>query len=137
MVPAGFSFLERLPLTPTGKVDRKALPAPAFSGTGPSAPPRDALEERVAAAWRSVLGVAEIGVHDNFFDLGGNSLLLYRVYSLLRETRPDLRVVDLFRYTTVEELAAYLGQAEGAEDGELARSVSRAQARRAARRARC
>jgi hypothetical protein len=88
----------------------------------------------VAGAWCEALGVAEVGVHDNFFDLGGTSLLLYRVFSTLRELRGDLRVVDLFRHTTVESLAAHLAGAEGAGAGALAAGRSRAEERRAARR---
>jgi len=133
MVPGAFVALERLPLTPNGKVDRRALPAPVFAAGASSPPPRNAMEERVAEAWRGVLDAAEIGVHDNFFDLGGSSMLLYRVYSRLREIRPDLRVVDLFRYTTVEELARHLESGAAADTGDLSRSRSRGEARRAAR----
>jgi hypothetical protein len=94
------------------------------------------MEARVAGVWRDVLGVDRIGVHDNFFDLGGTSLLLYRVYSRLRELRADLRVVDLFRFTTVGELAAYLGADAVDDDAELAESRARAQERRGRRRVR-
>ncbi|HEX8903229.1 MAG TPA: phosphopantetheine-binding protein, partial [Longimicrobiaceae bacterium] len=76
----------------------------------------------------------EIGVHDNFFDLGGTSMLLYRVYSRLRELRGDLKVVDLFRYPTVEELAQFLEPGAARDTGDLDESRSRGQARRAARR---
>ena len=109
LVPGAFVFLPRLPLTPNGKVDRAALPAPEQGGGAPVSPAaRDPIEARVAEVWKSVLGRDTVGVHDNFFDLGGTSLLLYRVYSRLREIRPGLRVVDLFRYTTVEALARFL-----------------------------
>ncbi|HYH80545.1 MAG TPA: amino acid adenylation domain-containing protein, partial [Longimicrobium sp.] len=136
MVPSACVVLDALPTTPNGKLDRRALPAPETARGAEPLPPRDALEARVAEAWGEVLGAARVGVHDNFFDLGGTSLLLYRVYSRLRELRADLRVVDLFRYTTVEELAAYLG-ADAADDAaELAESRARAQERRARRRVR-
>jgi amino acid adenylation domain-containing protein len=136
MVPAAFVALERLPLTPNGKLDRRALPAPEQKARDVSASlPRNELEERVAAAWREVLGVGEIGVDDNFFDLGGNSLLLARVFARLREVRGDLRIVDLFRHTTVEALAAHLGAAEAPRDmRHLAQSLSRGEERRASRR---
>jgi aryl carrier-like protein len=92
------------------------------------------MERQVAEVWTSVLSLPELGVHDNFFDLGGTSLLLYRVYSRLREIRPDLRLVDLFRYTTVESLAAHMA-AETPQGAEfLSQSRSRAAERRAARR---
>ncbi|HEX8904850.1 MAG TPA: amino acid adenylation domain-containing protein, partial [Longimicrobiaceae bacterium] len=134
MVPAAIVVLETLPRTPSGKVDRRAVPAPVFAGGGASSPaPRNELEERVAEVWRSVLGVQEIGVHDNFFDLGGTSMLLYRVHSKLRSLRQDLRVVDLFRYTSVEELARYLDPDTQDAGDDLARSRSRGEARRAAR----
>jgi amino acid adenylation domain-containing protein len=134
MVPATFVALDRLPLSANGKVDRRALPAPADAAGTPHLSPRSAAETAVAAAWQEVLGVDRVGVHDNFFDLGGSSLLLYRVYSLLRELRADLRVVDLFRYPTVEALAGHLDQ-DGARDaGLLAQSRARADERRAARR---
>ncbi|HET7460811.1 MAG TPA: amino acid adenylation domain-containing protein [Longimicrobium sp.] len=133
MVPGAIVKVDALPLTPNGKLDRRALPAPGAEGGGAVLPPRDAVEERVAQAWAEVLGAARVGVHDNFFDLGGTSLLLYRVFSRLRDLRADLRVVDLFRYTTVEALAAYLS--EGAADtGALADGRARAEERRAARR---
>jgi hypothetical protein len=134
MVPAAFVIMHALPLTPNGKLDRKALPAPEFAGTADALPPRNALEQKVAEVWREVLGVPAAGVTDNFFDLGGTSLLLYRVFSSLREIRSGLKMVDLFRHTTVEALAAFLGEGEQGEDPALAASRARAQERRSARR---
>ena len=67
----------------------------------------------MAAVWREVLGVERVGVHDNFFDLGGTRLLLDRVYSRLRELRADLKVVDLFRHPTVERAGGAPGRAAG------------------------
>jgi hypothetical protein len=99
-------------------VDRKALQA-----IGRSAPdvlrertlPRDERERAVAAIWEEVLGVRGIGVHDNFFDLGGHSLLLPKVLTQLRALAArDLSMVDLFRYPTVHTLAAAMG--EGSQD---------------------
>jgi hypothetical protein len=95
--------------------------------------PRSALEEQVAAVWKSVLGVPAVGVHQNFFDVGGNSLLLYRVYSHLRAIRGDLNVVDLFRHTTVETLAAYLAGRDPRARADLAKSRRRGEERRVAR----
>ncbi|HSU17559.1 non-ribosomal peptide synthetase [Longimicrobium sp.] len=134
MVPSPIVFLDGLPRSPNGKLDRRALPAPEQGGGTASPAPRNELESLVAEVWREVVGAAEIGVHDNFFDLGGTSLLLYRVFSRLREARADLRMVDLFRYTTVEELAGYLAAAGTGDDAGLAESRSRAEERRAARR---
>jgi hypothetical protein len=98
-------------------VDRKALPAPAVSlaGDGRSyAAPRTPTENAIAQIWSAVLGMERVGVNDNFFDLGGYSLLLLRVHSRLRASlQPDLPFVALMQYPTVRTLASYLsGTAE-------------------------
>ncbi|MGH8759312.1 MAG: phosphopantetheine-binding protein, partial [Burkholderiales bacterium] len=112
MVPSHFVSLEALPLTLNGKVDRKALPAPAVSlpGDGRSyAAPRTPAENAIAQIWTAVLGIDRVGVNDNFFDLGGHSLLLLRAHSRLRASlRPDLPFVALMQYPTVRTLASYL-----------------------------
>jgi amino acid adenylation domain-containing protein len=108
MLPSAFVFLHRLPLTPGGKLDRRALPAPEPAPAAPSRPPREGLEARVAAVWREVLGRAEVGARESFFEAGGSSLLLYRVYARLRDISPGLRVVDFFRHPTIETIAAYM-----------------------------
>ncbi|HEX6908993.1 MAG TPA: amino acid adenylation domain-containing protein, partial [Longimicrobium sp.] len=138
MVPSAFVALDTLPQTRTGKVDPKTLPAPEYGAAAAAAgaAPRTEVEARVAAVWREVLGVERVGVHDNFFDLGGTSLLLYRVYSRLRDLRADLRVVDLFRHPTVEALAGHLGAEPAAAGAHLAESQSRAAGRRASLRGR-
>ena len=110
LVPATFTTLAKLPLTPSGKVDRRALPGPAAAGTGgPSAghrPPRTPLEERLAALWRQVLGVERVGIDDNFFDLGGDSILSIQIVA--RATREGIRLTprQLFEHQTVAALAA-------------------------------
>lgn len=118
MVPSRWIFLDAWPTTTRGKVDRKALQA-----IGRSAPdvlrertlPRDERERAVAAIWEEVLRVRGIGVHDNFFDLGGHSLLLPKVLTQLRALAArNLSMVDLFRYPTVHTLAAAMG--EGSQD---------------------
>jgi len=136
MVPSVFVPVDRLPLTPSGKVDRRALPAPGAASGPASLPPRDAMEARVAAVWREVLGVEEVGVRESFFDAGGSSLLLYRVYGRLREVRGDLRLVDLFRHPTVESLARFLAAGAppatngGGEEGDEGRRSRRRRAHR-------
>ncbi len=105
--PAHLVALPALPLTPNGKVDSSALPAPAPAPVVVSAPATP-TEERVSEVLRQLLGTAGIGVDHSFFDLGAHSLLLVRACELLRPLKPDLRVVDLFRYPTVRSLAAYL-----------------------------
>ena len=130
MVPNVFLVLDALPLTPNGKVDRKALPAPAVS----AGPARDDAAEalmtpaqrRVAGSWREVLRVDRIGLHDNFFDLGGHSLLLVKLHAALkREFASDLGLVELFQWTTVAAQAARLSGTAGS-DGALRRAQDRA-----------
>jgi amino acid adenylation domain-containing protein len=118
LVPGSFVFLDAWPLTPNGKIDRRALPAPRRAGAAaPEAagylPPRPGLERAIAAIWQEVLGVPRVGVRDNFFDLGGHSLLLARVQARLKEELPEaeLTMVDLLRHSTVGALAAFLGGA--------------------------
>ncbi len=117
MVPSAFVTLERLPLTPNGKTDRKALPAPAADAAGGEtetdcAAPHSDIENTLAAIWKQRLGVARIGRHDNFFDLGGHSLLIVQVQAQLRsQLGVDLPVVKLFQYPTLATLATHLGGA--------------------------
>ncbi|HYW08682.1 MAG TPA: amino acid adenylation domain-containing protein, partial [Longimicrobium sp.] len=110
MVPAAFVALDALPLSPSGKVDRRALPAPeaAPAGAHPALPPATELERRIAEAWSEVLAVKAAGVEDNFFDLGGHSLLLARVHRRLAEWAPALTVLDLFQYPTIRSLARFI-----------------------------
>ncbi|HYG62594.1 MAG TPA: amino acid adenylation domain-containing protein, partial [Thermoanaerobaculia bacterium] len=110
MVPSDFVALRTLPLTPSGKVDRKALPEPGALRLGPEtvyAEPKSALEQTVATVLREVLGIERVGLNDNFFDLGGHSLRLVRVAAVLEERlgRP-VQVLDLFRSPTVALLCA-------------------------------
>ncbi|MDP6740559.1 MAG: amino acid adenylation domain-containing protein [Planctomycetota bacterium] len=121
MVPAAFVVLEEFPLTANGKVDRKALPAPELdrSQSGESyRPPGSELEKTIAAIWQSALKVDEVGTRDNFFDLGGHSLSLMRVHGAIQKHRgTKIPMVEMFRFPTVEALAAFLaGDAETQED---------------------
>ncbi|GJL56924.1 MAG: hypothetical protein NPIRA02_40560 [Nitrospirales bacterium] len=108
MIPTRWVTLKKLPVTPNGKVDRQALPAPdeASSGTGKYAAPRTLTEERLVGIWTEVLGVECVGVHDNFFELGGHSLLATRVMTRLRSVcEVDLLLRTLFEAPTVAQLA--------------------------------
>ena len=109
MVPSAFVLLEKLPLTPNGKVDRKALPAPSEDRSGLSVdflPPSSPLEQQLATIWREVLRMNEIGVRDNFFDLGGNSLLAVQIISRIRESfDAELPISALFDAPTICLLA--------------------------------
>ncbi len=111
-VPSFFVSLEAMPLTPNGKVDRSALPDPPQLRrdlTGSSAAPASALEDLLAKLWAQVLGVEGIGRDDNFFDLGGHSLLVAKVHAqLLEELETDLTIVELFRFPTIRTLAQRL-----------------------------
>ncbi|MGA5222922.1 amino acid adenylation domain-containing protein [Streptomyces koyangensis] len=115
MVPAVFVTLDHLPLTPSGKVDRRSLPEPEVDadrlGTGYTAP-RDATEETLAAIWAEVLGVSRVGVHDNFFDLGGDSILSIQVVSRARQAGLRLTSRLLFLHQSVAALAAVAAPAE-------------------------
>jgi amino acid adenylation domain-containing protein len=119
MVPSAFVALEALPLTPNGKLDRKALPAPELASPDRAyVAPRRPLETALAAIWAEVLGVERVGVKENFFDLGGHSLLLMQVQARLGETLDrKIPIVDLFRFPTVAALAEHLG-GEGEGTGE-------------------
>ncbi|HEX2201827.1 MAG TPA: amino acid adenylation domain-containing protein [Longimicrobium sp.] len=112
MVPAAFVALPSLPLTPSGKVDRRALPAPDFAAeAGERAVPRSELERRIAAVWAEVLQLPRVGADESFFELGGNSLLLIWLHERLRQElgREELALVDLFHHPTVRAQAAFLG----------------------------
>jgi len=109
MVPTAWVFLSALPLSPAGKVDRRALPAPQAERMAERVAPRDADEETVLAIWREVLGRDDLGMTDDFFEAGGHSLVATRVMTRLRERAGvalPLRV--LFQHPTAEALAAAL-----------------------------
>ncbi|MFE6524065.1 non-ribosomal peptide synthase/polyketide synthase [Streptomyces sp. NPDC057794] len=107
MIPSAFVPLAHLPLTPNGKIDRGALPepGPTHTATGPHTPPRTDTERRIARIWSDVLGVARVGAHDNFFHLGGDSILSMQVVSRLRRDGLHLTTRDLFTHQTLAELA--------------------------------
>jgi acyl-coenzyme A synthetase/AMP-(fatty) acid ligase len=126
MLPQAYVELAALPLTPNRKVDRRALPEP--EGSRPRldtayVAPQGAAERRIAALWCQVLGVDRVGVDDNFFDLGGHSLLLVQVHERLTASFPELPLIELFMHPTVAALARRL--AGGAE---LHQQLAQAQA---------
>ncbi|MDM8520556.1 SDR family NAD(P)-dependent oxidoreductase [Anaerolineales bacterium HSG6] len=121
MIPAMFISLTSFPLTPNGKIDRKALPDPA-SYRPPQTDhiaPQTELEMQLLALWQTTLQQDDLGVTDNFFDLGGDSLLLTQIYQQLpqllpaEDHAPKLSMVDLFRYPTIRALTQHLSGSAG------------------------
>lgn len=121
MVPSAFVLLEAMPLTPNKKVDRQALPAPDYSGSGAVtqfAEPLDPVEDLLANIWARVLGLKNIGVHDNFFERGGHSLLATQVMSRIREAfHVELPLRALFESPTIADLAETLEAVIQAQQG--------------------
>jgi len=105
MVPAAVMVLERIPLTSNGKVDRKALPAPEFSGRGEYCGARNRKEEVLCRLFGEVLGVERVGVDDNFFEIGGDSILSIQLVSRARKEGLIITPRDVFQYGNVEGLA--------------------------------
>jgi amino acid adenylation domain-containing protein len=112
MLPSAVVLLDVLPLSPNGKLDRAALPAPEVTAAGNSgAPvsPQTELEQRIADIWRRVLGLKQVSVNDNFFDVGGDSLQLLEAHAELQKViSSDLPLTDLFEYSTISSLAQHL-----------------------------
>lgn len=134
MLPSSYVFLESFPLTTNGKVDRKRLPAEAGARAGVGAvrvEARTDLERKLAAVWREVLEVDQIGVDENFFDLGGHSLLLLPLHSRVKAVLEcDLTMMELFEHPTVRALAQHLSEESRAE--KVSEAAARAQKQRAA-----
>ncbi|WP_339548447.1 amino acid adenylation domain-containing protein, partial [Pseudomonas sp. RA_35y_Pfl2_P32] len=119
MVPAQIVVLARMPQTPNGKLDRKALPAPDWQARR-QVEPRTDQERQLAAIWCELLGLERVGVDDDFFELGGHSLLLTRLVSRIRDAFGlDLPIHTLFDYPSVGALAAQLAHAPAAADDGL------------------
>ncbi|MFM0530011.1 condensation domain-containing protein, partial [Paraburkholderia strydomiana] len=127
MVPSSYVELERFPLTPNGKLDRRALPAPevANSSRATYVAPHGETQAKLAAIWQQVLGVERVGAHDDFFLLGGHSLLAVRVLSAVRKEfgdAPGLRAV--FEHPRLEDFATLLSAAQAAGADDALRSAS-------------
>jgi amino acid adenylation domain-containing protein len=133
MVPAGFVTLEALPLNSSGKPDRAALlklaPSPGRAA-GEVILPQNQMERDLAAIWLSVLGVERVSVHDNFFDLGGHSLMMAQAHSRLQGLLGrEVPIVDLFRFPTIHQLAAHLAGSGAAAASQQAAAEQRGQER--------
>jgi acyl-coenzyme A synthetase/AMP-(fatty) acid ligase len=141
MLPGRFISLARMPLTPNGKIDRKALPAPKDSAPatrGAMVPPANELERAIAQCWEATLAVEAVGVEDNFFDIGGHSLLVVQLHRTLGEAlEQSISLVDLYRFPTIRALTNHLslaGSSSAAEQGaDRAQRRKQALARRGGR----
>ena len=109
MIPSAFVMLDSLPLTPSGKVDRKALPEPELERADSGkqfVPPRNAIENQLTKIWENLLKVQPVGITDNFFELGGHSLLTVRLIADIKKaTSKDLNVISVFKSPTIEQMA--------------------------------
>src|SRR5262249_40029765 len=121
MVPAAFMKLDSMPLTANGKIDRRALPAPDFTGGDSqehTRAPRTPTEEVLAAIWADVLHIERVGADDNYFELGGHSLSATQVISRIRQAfQVELPVRELFEFPTVAGLAASIERRQRNQDG--------------------
>jgi acyl carrier protein len=136
MVPSSYVFLDSLPLTTNGKVDRKALPKPDTIRPNLEetfVAPTGAVESALAEIWAEVLGLERVGVHDNFFDLGGHSLLLMQLHGKINEKfQTDISLVELFEHSTVYAQAKRLSN-QGSATAETASEEEQAQTLRSGR----
>lgn len=119
MVPSAYVLLNSFPMTANGKIDRKALPVPKIdSSSMPDDYNLGETERIIASIWREVLKTDKIGVNQNFFDVGGHSLLLAQVRSrLVKAFNKDISMMDLFRYPTIHKLSEFINGGEKSEPG--------------------
>ncbi|MFO0760432.1 MAG: amino acid adenylation domain-containing protein [Byssovorax sp.] len=116
MIPALFITIPALPLTPNGKIDRRALPAPEEkTEAGGHAEPSTAVEKLLAEIWADVMGVEKVGIHDNFFEHGGDSILNIQIVARARQSGLQLTPKHIFLHPTIAELAAVAGTIESSE----------------------
>ncbi|MCB9251757.1 MAG: non-ribosomal peptide synthase/polyketide synthase, partial [Flavobacteriales bacterium] len=111
MIPQWWVELESIPLTPNGKVDKKALPEVDAEGqrSGSYVAPHNQTQQKLVEIWQGLLGVEKVGIEDNFFELGGHSILAMRLRSeIFRNLNLDVQIKDLFQYNTISELDAFL-----------------------------
>ncbi|MFN8494520.1 MAG: amino acid adenylation domain-containing protein [Caldilineaceae bacterium] len=128
MIPSAFVVLDQLPLTPNGKLNRRALPAPDLSDLGLDTvytPPQTETEVLLVAIWQEVLGVARVGIQDNFFAMGGHSLLAMQIASRIRSAlKVDLPLRPLLEHATVHGLADYIDDLRLGQQLQQGKSVS-------------
>jgi aryl carrier-like protein len=123
MVPGSFTELEALPMTINGKLDKRKLPAPTFNSGEDYIAPRTELETQLCAIWQEVLGVEQVGIEDNFFRIGGDSIISIQLVSKLRRAGFSIQVKSIFDAPTVSQQAHLLAQSDvqliDAEQGRL------------------
>lgn len=131
MLPARIVVLDQMPLTPNGKIDRKALPDPtASTARAPAVAAESDIEASIAGIWCEALGLPEVSVVDNFFDLGGHSLLVVQVQRRIKEAiGRDVAITDVFRFPTIRALAEHLSGSGGDKPSAASRGSARAAAR--------
>ncbi|RXJ69819.1 hypothetical protein CS022_23665 [Veronia nyctiphanis] len=112
MVPSVLMCIDEVPLTINGKLDRRALPAPKWIGADSYCAPSNELQQQLCEVWQSMLGVERVGIDDDFFRLGGDSIISIQVVNRLRELGYILNVKAIFDHPTIERLAEYLQQAK-------------------------
>ncbi|SFX17664.1 amino acid adenylation domain-containing protein [Thermoactinomyces sp. DSM 45891] len=128
MIPMYYEYVESYPLTPNGKVDRKALAqlamVPAVEEQDVSSS-RHELDEQIIAVWKEVLGLENVGIYTNFFEAGGNSIQIMRAFNKLKKVLPDLslEISDLFTYNTIASLADFVNQSNEVSKEESAFTV--------------
>ena len=131
MVPSAFIRLDELPLTMNGKIDRRALPSPHdhdVISERQYVAPQNELELTISSVWQRVLGIKQIGINDNFFDLGGNSMLAVQVHQqLCNGLKVQFPIVALFQYPTISTIAQHLRQDSPLTQASLQATASRAQ----------
>ncbi|NJR16809.1 MAG: amino acid adenylation domain-containing protein [Calothrix sp. CSU_2_0] len=116
MIPCAFIVLDKLPLTPNGKINRKVLLVPNEFSTysrNTATLPQTEIEHEIAKIWQELLHLEQVSIYDNFFDLGGHSLLVVRMQGKLRHLlNQEIPLIELFRYPTINSLAAYLSKVD-------------------------
>jgi len=117
MVPTAYQVLPTFPLTPNGKINRQALPTITTAAITPDTRPKTTIETTLADIWCALLPLETVGIHDNFFEIGGHSLLVVNAQSKIRQKiGVELSMVDLFRYPTLSTLANHIDQIKQAKE---------------------
>lgn len=119
LMPAYFVHLNRLPTTTTGKVDRKALPEPEHSVVDNYVAPENEIQVYLQSIWKTVLNREMVSIFDNFFNIGGNSLLVIKTKSLIEDRFPEIEIVDLFTYPTIHKLSNYIMEKSNLESQKI------------------